>query len=199
MRKRLLFGIWFLLFWVSAFGQSGIQVRGTAGISGSMVARKETLVGASSVEMDRVNEFGILISKALGEKFRITSGLSYISGEVEFLPNCPGCFATQALYAHNPDFKMISIPVLGEYSLSKIFYVAAGPSLDFQKSEGNNFSDQSGLGYLVGIGARVQMGGFTLSILPNYKRHGVVPFEKTDRSKFIFQELGIQFGVGYNF
>lgn len=94
---------------------------------------------------------------------------------------------------------MLSIPIYAEYDLGEIFYVAAGPIIDFQLSEGINITDQSGIGYLAGLGAKLNTNKVSFSIFPNYKRHAVVPFEKEGNYKHVLQELGIQLGVGYQF
>lgn len=94
---------------------------------------------------------------------------------------------------------MLSIPVYAEYALGKIFYAAAGPILYFQLSEGNNFSGQSGVGFLVGLGGKLKTEKFAFSIFPNYKRHNTIPFEKEGNYKQLLQELGVQLGVGYRF
>lgn len=51
---------------------------------------------------------------------------------------------------------MLSIPLNAEYELTHFLFVAAGPLLDFQLSEDNNLENQSGLGYLVGLGGKVK-------------------------------------------
>lgn len=139
---------------------------------------------------------GLFFSKSQSEKFRISSGVGYTYGKVDF---CPICFEIQILFIYERDFQMIAVPVYQEFALGKILYLTGGPVLDFQQSEGNNISDQSDLGYLVGFGARTPLGKFDFSLFPNYKRHGVVPFEEPKNSKFILQELGVQFGIGFNF
>lgn len=198
MKKSILV-IWFCFSGISVFGQGGLEVKGYFGVSATLVGPKQDLTGSSSVSMDGLKEVGLMLSKGIGQKLRINAGVGYANSTVEFSPApCPNCFA-DFIFIHNRDFEMLSIPVLAEYALGKYFYGAAGPAVDFQLSEGNNFSDQSGFGYLVGLGAR--FGGEKLSfiVFPNYKRHSLIPFEKQEGAKDILQEFGIQFGVGYKF
>ncbi|EAZ80566.1 outer membrane beta-barrel protein [Algoriphagus machipongonensis] len=188
-----------LLISFSAIAQSSLEVKGYFGVSGSTVARKVELTGASSVEMNSLMELGLLLSKNVGGNFRVTTGINYSFGEVDFSPMiCPNC-SMDLLYVHNYDFKMISVPVYGEYHFWNYLYLAAGPLLDFQRSKDNNFSDQSGLGYLIGLGGKYDANNFSFSIFPNYKRHGAIPFDDSAQYKHILQELGLQFGVGYRF
>lgn len=197
MKNALLLSF-ILLISFSVTAQSGLEVKGYFGISGAMANWDTPLDGASSVDIENFMEFGVLLSKSLSQKFSLTGGLNYSFANVVFSPNIPPCFDCFSL-AHNPDFKMLSIPVLGEYALGKIFYASAGPIIDFQLSEGNNFSDQSGVGYLVGLGAKLNTDKLSFSIFPNYKRHNVIPFEKESNYKQILQEIGVQLGVGYLF
>jgi hypothetical protein len=198
MKKQLLL-LTFCFIAISAIGQSKFAIRGIGGVSGTRVATTKDYIGLGSVDMRDFTEFGIILSRKLGENLSINSGVSYLNSQVDFIPgsSCPNC--SQILIAHNQDFSMISIPIFAEYALGKVFFFSGGPVVDFQLSEGNNFDDLSGLGYFVGMGAKMALGSFDLSILPNYKRHGVVPFEKNEGAKYVLQELGMQLRLGYNF
>ncbi|MBN7817133.1 outer membrane beta-barrel protein [Algoriphagus pacificus] len=204
MKNALLLSI-ILLISFSVFAQSGFEVKGYFGASWARANRKVDLIGSSSVQMENFKEVGVLLSKGIGEKFKLSAGLNYLLGEVKFFPAPNPCINCMTGYLHNPDFQMLSIPIYAEYSLSRLFYVAAGPLVDFQLSEGNNFSDQNGIGYLIGFGSRVSKEKFTFSVFPNYKRHGVIerypvnPFDNSDKYKHILEELGIQFGLAYRF
>ena len=199
MKSILLLSI-ILLISFSVTAQSGLEVKGYFGISGARANWNEDLDGASSVDIESLIEVGVILSKDISEKFSLTGGFNYSFAQVKYNPNFPPCYNCLSIaYNHNPDFKMLSIPVYAEYKLGKIVYVAAGPVLDFQLSEGNNMSDQSGVGYLAGIGAKLETEKFSFSIFPNYKRHNVIPFENEGNYKQILQEIGVQFGVGYQF
>ncbi|MEP0712386.1 outer membrane beta-barrel protein [Algoriphagus sp.] len=198
--KNAYFLCFILLISFSVTAQSGFEVKGYFGMSGALVNWNENLDGASSVDIERFKEVGVLLSKSISDKLSLSGGLNYSFAIVEFNPpNCFDCSPENTFYAHNQDFSMLSIPISAEYSLGKIFYVSAGPVLDVQLSEGNNFSDQSGVGYLVGLGAKLDTERFFFSIFPNYKRHNVIPFEKEGNYKQLMQELGVQLGVGYSF
>jgi hypothetical protein len=198
MKKAFLLSI-ILLTGFTVKAQSGFEVKGYFGASGAMANWNEDLDGASSVDIENLMEVGILLSKSISDKFSLSGGLNYSFAKVDFNPNSPPCIYCASGYIHNPDFQMLSIPVYAEYALGKIFYAAAGPILDFQLSEGNNLTDQSGFGYLVGLGAKLNTEKLSFSIFPNYKRHNVIPFEKEETYKRVLQEFGVQLGVGYSF
>lgn len=198
--KRSILLVFLLLCVGSVFAQGGLEVKVYFGAAGALAGPKQELTGSSSVEMEGFKEFGLSLSKGIGGKFRLNGGFAILDSKVEFFPNFPPCFNCLSIsYAHNPDFSMLSIPIFAEYSLTNFLFVAAGPVVDFQLSEGNNFDDQSGVGYLVGLGGKVRAEKFTFSLFPNYKRHSVIPFENNGNAKDILQEFGVQFGVGYRF
>ncbi|GAA0879741.1 hypothetical protein GCM10009119_27100 [Algoriphagus jejuensis] len=191
-----------LLCGASVFAQGGLEVKGYFGLSASLVGPKAGMVGINSGSTEGYKELGLGFSYGLGQKFRINGGLNYAFADVEYSPPpCMDCLTGMPSipFTHNTDFEMLSIPVYAEYSLTKFLFVAAGPVVDFQLSEWNRFSDQSGLGFLAGLGGKVQKEKFVFSIFPNYKRHAVVTFEKPQGAKETLQELGVQFGVGYRF
>lgn len=196
MKKYTLLSL-FLLMNIAAFAQSAFEVKGYFGVSGALANRKVELDGASSVTMKNLKEVGVLLSKDFTEKFSLSGGLNYSFAKVDFNPNFQPCVECKSSYIHNPDFQMLSIPIYAEYALGKYFYAAAGPLVDFQLSEGNNFSDQSGFGYLIGLGGKIEREKFSFSIFPHYKRHSVIPFDNSPQSKHVLQEFGLQFGVGY--
>ncbi|WP_192346734.1 outer membrane beta-barrel protein [Algoriphagus sp. Y33] len=197
--KNALLLCFILLAGFSVTAQSALEVKGYFGVSGVRADPKVDLDGASSVTIRNFKEVGVLLSQGIGEKLSLTGGVDYSFADVKYNPNFPPCINCLYGYSHNPNFQMLSIPIYAEYALGKVFYAAAGPIIDFQLSEDNNITDQSGIGYLAGLGAKWNTGKFSFSIFPNYKRHSVIPFEKTGNYKHILQELGIQLGVGYLF
>jgi hypothetical protein len=197
VKKNLL--LIFLLFnGAFVYSQGSIEIKAFYGFSGTHLRSNAEIVTGTSVEVDRFREFGMIFSKGIGQKFRLNGGLTYSYAEANLDYNssyCPSCLTI----LHNSEFRMLSVPVYAEYSPTDFLFVAAGPVLDFQLSEDNNFNDQSGFGYLVGVGGRVQAQNFTISVFPNYKRHAVIPFEKSTGYKNFLQEFGLQVGVGYRF
>jgi len=181
------------------FAQSSLEIKGYFGISGTHLARKAEIVGVGGVEMNTLNEFGFLFSKRISERFRLTGGVGYSLSEVRFqFPPCPNC-SNELSIDSNSDFRMLSFPIYAEYGIGKYFYAAAGPIVDLEFSNEETYSDQSGIGYLIGFGAKLQSEKFTFSIFPNYKRHGMIPFDNTSKFKHVLQELGVQVGVRYGF
>lgn len=179
------------------FAQSNLDVKGYFGMSGTQLARKADIVGIGGVEMNKLNEFGILLSNRFSEKFSLSGGVGYSFSEVSFqAPPCPNC-SDGLIVGRISDFKMLSFPIYAEYALGKYFFVAAGPIIDLELSNEETYSSQSGVGYLIGLGGRWSTEKFSFSIFPNYKRHGMIPFDNSSKFKHVLQELGVQAGVSY--
>lgn len=196
--KRALLSIFLILHSFFAFAQNGLELKGYFGFSGVLAGPNAQLDGAASVDVEDFREFGVMLSKGIGGKFRLNGGVSYAFATTQFHPaDCGGCYWN--INYPKVRFQMLSIPIFAEYGLTRFLYVAAGPLVDFQLSEGNNFDKQSGIGYLVGLGGKVRADKFTFSVFPNYKRHGVIPFEKAEKYRDILQELGLQLGISYTF
>lgn len=200
MRKHLLFIFFIFCCITSVRAQSGIELKGYYGISGNRLARKIQLTGSSSVNMESLSEFGLILSKGIAKKLRFNAGVNYTMAQVYYRPApCPNCgMENRSSYVHNSDFEMVTIPVYLEYTFLKFLYGAVGPVVDFQTSHTNNFTDQSGVGYLVGAGAKYTTNKIVFSVFPHYKRHHVIPFEKTE-NKYLLEEFGLQFGIAYRF
>jgi hypothetical protein len=196
MKKSIVL-IALLLCGVSVFAQGDLELKGYFGVSSAVIRPRAGVVGSGSAEMDGFRDFGVMLSKAIGRKFRLNGGLSYAFGEAEF--QCDLCNLPDLPFPFTEDFRMLSIPVYAEYGLTNFLFVAGGPLLDFQLSESNNFDKQSGLGFLIGLGGKVQKEKFSFSLFPNYKRHSVIPFENNGNAKDILREFGVQIGVGYRF
>lgn len=199
LMKKIIILVCFFGVHFGLIAQSSLEVKGYFGISGTQLARKVDIVGGGGVEMNNLKEFGFLLSKKISEKFKVTSGVGYSFGEVRFqsapCPNCSDGFKVD----RNADFRMLSFPIYAEYALGRYFYVAAGPIVDVELSKEETYSDQSGIGYLVGLGGRWQTEKLTFSIFPNFKRHSVVPFDNTANFKHVLQEIGVQAGLSYSF
>ena len=67
--------------------------------------------------------------------------------------------------------------------------------LDIQRSENPSY-DQSGIGYLLGIGAEHYFKKVVVFVHPHFKSHATIPFESTN---YNLTEFGVQFGMGYKF
>jgi len=148
--------------------------------------------GSGNIAVNDLKEMGINYNRKLSNNISIETGLKFINTE---LIVSSGVF--QPLDSRYEKFEMISIPILANYTFLKYLYVNGGIQVDFQTSN-NTIESQSGIGYLVGIGAKYEFNNFLIFVNPNYQRHTVIAFEE-DGDKRRLNGKAIHFGLGYKF
>jgi hypothetical protein len=190
MTKKLLFFAGLLLISFGAFAQNENEIKVYAGTSKAFIQRQIPWFGEGSIEASNFWELGIGYSRTLVGNLGVSSGLNFSRSDILIKP-APGV----EIPTRDEKFEMLTIPLLFEYTFFKYGFLAAGPLLDFQLTE-NNFSDQSGIGYLLGPGGEYETGNLSFSLFPNLKRHSAITFNGTENSKYILTELGLQLGVG---
>ncbi len=195
----------FLIFLFSLLGSSGVLAQNAFytkayyGVSSTDLSKKSGFVGGSSYNVDGFREFGFLIGKELSKKWEIETGLNIASANItpiiDFFPQ-----QIQASSVAITRFQAYNFPLLMRYNFLPFLYINAGPIITIDSSEeilsfpsGRN---QSGVGYLVGIGAQHYFNKIGFFIHPHFKRHGTVSFESAN---YNLTELGVQVGVGYKF
>lgn len=87
-----------------------------------------------------------------------------------------------------------------EIFLFGIFFINAGATVDFELNTYQNqpTDKQSGIGLGFGLGGKYDFKNTTVLINPFILEHAVIPFDKVEYQERII-ELGIKFGMGYNF
>lgn len=95
---------------------------------------------------------------------------------------------------------LISIPIRVHVSLGKYFFCKAGFTFDkdFKRDKLYPMEDQTGLGFELGLGCKIDIKKFRLIISPMYSNHSLVAFNQ-DKNKTYLHELAIKFGIAYNF
>ncbi len=155
--------------------------------------RKDELDGAGSMINDNAWELGLKFSRSLFANFRIETGINYSHANVEITP----AFTGEPVDSREETLEVLSIPVYANFTFLKFFFVEAGPMLDFQLSDGT-YDSQTGIGYGIGLGAKVPIKRFFAYVNPSFKRHAVIAFDKARYQQHL-TEVGVQFGIGYQF
>ena len=161
-----------------------------------LLVKEEIIGGGLGYDPEGFREFGFLLGKELSKTWAIEVGLNAASADFKYV------LAHSLVSAHeltmlppSERFQMLSFPVLMRYSIFPFLYVNAGPMLDFQRSKNPDYN-QSGIGYLLGIGAEHYFNKVGVFVHPHFKRHATIPFESTN---YNLTEFGLQFGAGYRF
>jgi hypothetical protein len=179
------------------FAQNSFYGKVNYGISDAALLPKEEMLGGGlSYDPEGFREFGFLLGKELSKKWAIEVGLNSASADFKYVLGHSMISAHEStILPPSERFRMLSFPVLMRFSILPFLYVNAGPMLDIQRTENPEYN-QSGIGYLLGIGAEHYFNKVGVFIHPHFKRYATIPFESTN---YNLTEFGVQLGVAYNF
>lgn len=135
-------------------------------------------------------EVGVSVSKGIGRKWEVQSGLIYGLGEVMINADYG-----EGVEPHSfTDITIYSIPVQMKFYPLPFVFIAAGPVFDFGESDSS--FDQSGVGFQGGIGGQYQTGRVRFTLMPNLKMHRAFGGDKLDVNGRVGLS-GVQFGMSY--
>src|SRR5680860_1023030 len=155
--KKIIFTFGIFLMSFAVFPQIGNEIRLYYGISDAALLRNDDIDGGQSYEVNSFEEFGIRFLKEFSKNWSFETGINYATAGVEYTGARP---AVALPYNYSPQkLEIISIPLLANYSFWNYFFINGGTMIDFQLSE-NFFDSQSGLGYTVGVGGKVDYNNF---------------------------------------
>ncbi|WP_373497390.1 outer membrane beta-barrel protein [Aquiflexum sp.] len=160
------------------------------GTSSSALISKRGLVGTPGYNVESFKELGFLFGKEVNKKWAFETGLNIATANI-FISST----IVTDIYVTEYNYQMLTFPLLMKYSLSSSIYVNGGPLLDIQRSEKSTVN-QSGIGYLIGIGAEHYFNNVGIFLNPHLKRHAAISFDSSNNN---LTELGIQLGVAYKF
>lgn len=185
----------FLLIFASweCFSQNKNEVGIYYGFVESELLRTARLDGDASYDNSVGYEYGLKFLKALSGKLSVETGVNYLSTKVDITPAPTGL----PVNIRQEELQIISIPVFARLSLGHYFFANGGLIFDIQNTN-TSFDSQSGVGMGVGIGGKLRVENFLFYVIPNLKRHSIIPFYKENYHQKL-TELGIQIGLGYQF
>jgi len=137
----------------------------------------------------------VAYSHAVYRQISIETGIRYSEHEIETKFN-----AEPWLPAVYGKLHLMSIPVRLKVSFLKFFFCNAGLTydIDFNRDKLYPLEDQSGIGYELGIGFKVNIKKLNFSINPIFRKHSFMAF-KQGMNKTNLIEIGYKFGIGYSF
>lgn len=139
--------------------------------------------------------YDLKYARQINKFFSIETGLEYSINKIE-----TDYFPDGIMHYKETDIKMLSIPIYGDLTFWKYFFVNAGPTIDFElhRQTSESTYNQSGIGFGLGIGGRYTLKNFTVSLNPFYQKHLVLRSKKGAYHENLY-EGGIKLGLGYNF
>ena len=141
------------------------------------------------------NLYELRYSRQINRFFSIETGLEYSFNKIE-----KDYFPDGIMHYKESNIEMLSIPIYGDITFWKYFFVNAGPTIDFELHhlESESTYNQSGIGFGFGIGGRYTLKNFTVSLNPFYQKHLILRSKKGAYHENLY-EGGIKLGLGYNF
>lgn len=155
----------------------------------------ESLEGAGSYDSDNFLTLGVNYIHSLNKRIALETGLEYSKHKMKF--NIPftgeNVSSTKGI-----DMKLISVPFLARVNFGNYIFANGGMLLDFDISKVNAVDKQTGMGAMLGIGAKYDFNsGLSAYINPYIKVHTLIPFDSKKWHQRVF-ETGIKLGVTYN-
>ncbi len=185
----------FFLLSIITYGQSKNRISITIGLADNGLFRIEELDGTGSYEGKGSTHIGLNYSRRISKIFDLEAGFEYSMNKIEISPAPFISYPVQ-----NTKIKMLTVPIYGRVNFLKYFFVNAGTIVDFEMNYDKiqSTDKQSGIGFGIGIGGEYSIKNITISLNPYFQKHAVVPFKKELYQQRVM-EVGIKFGVGYNF
>ncbi len=203
MRKKLTLTI-FLLFACIVFtiaqDASYEKSPGRIGISYSSFGDNDVFIsadvdGAASYNCKHFFNIEINYSYDLTKWLETEFGIGYTKQSVISLPgDDPGYEYTST----KGNFSLIDIPITLKADFFRFFFVNGGALLDIDASLNSPIDNQSGLGFIVGVGAKYKFRkGISLFVNPYTKVHSVLAFGTYKYHERLW-ENGWRFGVSFD-
>jgi hypothetical protein len=192
--KKLILVLLFASLSFIVFCQSKNRIEISYGYATNGLFRMDDAVGLAGKEGNGASSYTLQYNRKLNNYLSIITGLDYSNNFVSI----PNITAVNGLDNKTAYIEMISVPVYGKLSFWKYFFINAGATLDFELNTYDNqpTDKQSGIGLGFGIGAEYEFKSYTVFLNPFFQNHATIPFENV---VYKLNEIGIRFGIGYNF
>jgi hypothetical protein len=193
MKNTLLF-LTFTLLSTCAYCQSKNNLSIIFGAAGDDIFN--TGIGAAGYQGEGDLIYGFNYSRSLTKSFSIQMGLEYSVNNV--LWNYEDAY-TPSFTPQKASIRMLSVPVYVNFTFFKYLFADVGLTADFETSHQSDaiVSDQSGIGFGMGIGGKYNFNKITVFINPFFQLHTVVAFHNEGGGSLVDQ--GVKIGIGYNF
>ncbi len=200
MKSKALFFVMFI--GVLSFAQKKNQVKVYYGFAeASYVPTKSLDGGGISANDFMINEIGVRYNRKIGKIFSVETGLNYFSSKVPYdIYYCPPrrLGEKERPDTGNDKIQLLTIPVSLLTEFWNYFYLNTGVLFDFQMNKSKKLDSQSGIGFVVGVGAKYDYKNITFFISPEIKRHRLIGFKEIRHPEYLLR-AGVRFGIGYIF
>ncbi len=140
------------------------------------------------------NRIGVSYNRKLYKWFRAETGIDII-----FSNYTTGFQGIPDFIERDDNLFMVSIPMIVSVEFAKYFYVKGGISVDFQTNEPKESDKQSGIGGILGFGAKYDYQNYTFSIGFENQRRRMKSFTELGNYPNYLHHYGVTVSFGYNF
>ncbi|MDF2849722.1 MAG: hypothetical protein K0S31_407 [Sphingobacterium multivorum] len=203
MLKKLLSGISFSLLTLSGTalyaqqnnsGSYEIELSFTP-LAESTIGPRQSLMGAGSDDSKNYIAGLLRVGYHYNETWSFGAGLGYSHQNITTTSAIVDPSVERMQYSS--DLSIWEIPLDARVKFLKYLYANAGPMLHFQQNPNSHVDKQSGIGFHIGLGAKVPLSQqFAVTLSPHYKMYSLIPFH-SERNSDRAQVLGIAVGVNY--
>jgi hypothetical protein len=142
--------------------------------------------------------FGLKYSRVLTKNLIIETGLSYSEMIINIKPTLD--LPQYRDYPSKEARNMLTIPLHLTIKNKEGYFLIMGPQFDLEVNKWTRLlvNDQSGIGFILGIGKYFRLSDNTfISIAPLFKAHALIPFSEVANHQRIF-EYGIKIDLNYS-
>ncbi|HNQ60371.1 MAG TPA: hypothetical protein PK028_07465 [Bacteroidales bacterium] len=165
------------------------------GLMANSLVSNANLDGSGSFDGKGAFVLGVKYVRNISNHFSFETGIGYSENKIKIIP-APGL----GLVPSEKTIQLVSLPILGNFSFSRNFYLNGGILMDLEIYHSNIQSThkQSGIGVYLGVGGQYNIERFTLKLIPFVQRHAIIPFEHEKYQQHL-TEVGITLVLGYQF
>lgn len=170
----------------------------TFGSNDVINSARETLLGGPSYSGKSFYTIGVSYVHPVCSWIYIESGIEYSNHTITVKPmSMPGMEYTP----YDKDISLINIPITARLNFLKYFFINGGFMLDLDIGNSSPIDRQSGVGTLLGIGAKYNLNnGLGAFVNGYYKFHSLIPFSAdSDEYRWRLMEGGLRIGITYSF
>ena len=195
--KRFFYIFIFILGIQQAFAQDKNILYLTYGFSNATPIYNKELEGTGGYDGKGTSSFGIRLIGKSRKVIAFETGLDFISCKFDMEPAFhPGIDMTPS-----PEkMSLLSVPVYANLRFLRYFFINGGAFLDFEvsKKNENTVSDQTGIGFGLGLGGRYTFKKMSVILNPFFQRHSYLSLNQSGASQSLINS-GFRVGLGYVF
>jgi hypothetical protein len=158
----------------------------------------QTLLGGPSYSGKSFYTIGVSYVHPVRSWIDIESGMEFSNYTITVKPmSFPGMEYTP----YNKNISLVTIPITARVNFLKYFFINGGFMLDLDMGNSTPIDRQTGVGTLLGIGAKYTLNnGLGAFVNGYYKFHSLIPFSaNSDEYRWRVMDGGLRIGITYRF